>query len=269
MPTETSLGASQQRILAYSVNYGTPSTSRQLETTFGNCKVTLSSSSGTSDEITFTYTLEDDREATASIKPEYSTDGGATWSEGTKGATGDNKTGLTTSAAGTSHTFVWDTVTDLGIDAKQDILFRIRAYDQNNYLGSYLTSATLKVSVDNAPAQVVLVSPTDGYFDKEQTPTFVWTIADMVGGDSKAHFKIEFADNANFSNATVFESRNDQTGWQYDATGSGGWTDVPAAGVDIPSTPALVGRQARYTIQQENAFGLGTQYWRVTQGGVL
>lgn len=267
MPTESSFGSTAQGITAVSVNYGEPSVARQYETTTGNCKVTITSVSGTSADITINYTLEDDREATASIKPEYSTNNGGTWSEATKGTGGDNKTGLTTSAAGLAKSFVWASATDLGLDAKQDVLFRIRAYDQNNYLGSYMTSSNQRVSVDNSPAIVVLSSPSDGYFSKDETPIFQWVISDMVGGNSKAHFKIEFADNSNFTNAIVFESRNDPTPFEYDATGSGGWTAVPSAGVDIPSNPSLVGKTARFTVPQESYFTVKNRWWRVSQGG--
>ncbi len=266
--TESSFGSTEQGITAVSINYGEPSISRQYETTTGNCKVVITGTSGTSADITINYTLEDDRATTASIKPEYSTNGGGTWVEATKGTGGDNKTGLSTSAAGTAKTFIWASATDLGLDSKQDVLFRIRAYDQDLYLGSYMTSSSQKISVNNAPAQMTLVSPADGYFDKLQTQTFIGVIPNPVGGNSNVHFKIEFADNANFSSPTAFESKNDQTGWQFDSTGSGNWVAVPIGGVDIPSDPTLIGRQIRFTIQQEDYLTLGTRNWRMYCGGI-
>lgn len=268
--TESSFGSTEQGVTAQSVSYGTPSASRQYETTVGNCKVTITDpTSGTkSDQVTFTYTLEDDRAATASIKPEYSLNNGGTWSEATKGTGGDNKTGLATSASGTSHTFVWNSATDLSLDARVDVLFRIRAYDQDNYLGSVLSSSNVKLTIDNAPAQMTLVSPTDGYFDKNQTPTFIGVVPNPIAGNSKLHFKIEFSDDNTFSSPTSFESRNDQTAWQYDSNGSGNWTALPAAGLDVPGDPTLIGRQIRFTIQQEDYLTPQIRHWRMTCGGV-
>ena len=109
---DTSFSSSTPKTPATIVVYGNASTAVALEVTKGNCKVRITESDVEYGDITISYTLENDRADTASLKPLYST--GGAYSEMTKGTGGDNKTGLTTSAAGTDHTFVWDTVTDLG-----------------------------------------------------------------------------------------------------------------------------------------------------------
>ena len=267
--TETSFGTATTKSTAVAVTYGGASSSRSLRVTRGNCLPSVTSPSGDqSGDVSVSYFLEDDRAGTASIVPEYSTDEGSTWSTATKGTGGDATDNLTTSATspGQSHTFVWDTVTNLGIGFFGDALFRIRAYDQASLLGSYEASTEVQVRVDNVPAAMTLVSPADGYFDKDETPVFVGTIPNPVAGNSRLHFKLEVDTDSDFGSPTVFESRLSQTGWEYDSDGAGAWTVVPATGVPIPTDPTLIGNQVRYTIQTTDKLDRDTYNWRMTAG---
>lgn len=252
-----------------SVTYGDASSSRTIRITRGNCIPAISVPSGEqTGQVTITYTLWDLRAGTASIIAEYSTDNGSTWNQATEGSGSDGTNNLSTSATapGQSHTFVWDTVTDLGVAWSADIVFRIRAYDQPNWLGSYEVSNSATIRVDNAPGAPGIVSPADSYFTKDQTPTFTGTIPDPVAGGGKLHFKLEIDTDPSFGSPTVFESRLDQTGWEYDSTGTGNWVDLPQGGVDVVSDPTLIGNQVRYTIQTTDRLSRAIYYWRMTAG---
>lgn len=70
------------------------------------------------------YDLYDRDSALIDITPEYSTDGGRSWTAATEAASGsDGTTDLTSSPSGESHTFVWDAVAD-GVQYEW-VLFRI------------------------------------------------------------------------------------------------------------------------------------------------
>ena len=271
MASETSWSGETTKKTPREVVYGDNSSVNSYEVTEGNCKVRIISYNGTSGDITFTYVLENDREDNASILAEYSTTGiDGTWAAATSAGGDDGTDDLTTSAEGTSHTYIWNTVTDLGVDYKGDAYFRITAYDRTNQIGSTVVSQSQKISVDNSPEAPTLVSPTDGYFDKDETPTFIFTIPDPRAGNSRLHFKIEIAQDQNFERiAYTFESRLDQAGWVYDSTGSGGWVPIPFDGIDIPSDPSLIGNQVKFTVQTEDRLAIGTYYWRVVAGGVI
>ena len=100
---------------AENVEYGALSSEISWEVTDSNTLCSLSDPTDGSGDITLTYTLKNDSSTTSSIRVEYSLDG-STWSTATSAGGDDGTTSLTTSAAGTSHTFIWDTVTDLGKD---------------------------------------------------------------------------------------------------------------------------------------------------------
>lgn len=268
MPTETGFGTTTTDTTPVSVIEGDVSSTRTLEITNGDCKVILSSSSGTSGDITFTYTLENDRAGNGSIKPEYdsTSSGMSSASEMTQGTGGDAKTPLTTSAAGTSHTFVWDTTTDLGKDFVGTVWVRITAYDRIGQIGDTMLSGVLKINVDNAPGAPTLVSPTDDFFDKNETPQFVWTIPDPIEGNSNMHFKLELDPTGEFDDNSgdiiTFESRLDQTGWEYDSDGASSWVTIPHGGVPIITDPTLIGNQCRLTIQTEDRLDSKSFVWR-------
>lgn len=272
MSPETGFGGAaqtRQQQTAKSVVYGAQSDITTLQVVDGNTLAELSDPTDGSGDITLTYTLKNYTSQTSSIKVEYSEDG-ETYSEATSAGGDDGNTGLTTSSAGTEHTFIWDTTTDLGKSAKTRVDIRIKAFDQDNYNGAISISNIHTVTVDNSPLAPSIVSPASLAFDKNQTPTFVFTIPNPVEGDSDMHFKLELDTDQGFASGDLktFESRNDPIGWEYyDDTN---WIDFPSDGSGVPviSDNTLIGNQARYTVQTEDHLTVGLWYWRVTAAEV-
>ncbi|MEK9150124.1 MAG: VCBS repeat-containing protein, partial [Candidatus Desantisbacteria bacterium] len=91
--------------------------------------ITIDTPQGTQvGKVNISYTLVDEDFDTVRILPEYSRDD-ISWSEATAGGGGEGKEGLTSSPAGVAHTFVWDSVKDIG-SIQTNIIFRITPYDQ-------------------------------------------------------------------------------------------------------------------------------------------
>jgi sugar lactone lactonase YvrE len=70
----------------------------------------------TADRVAIRYTLIDPEEENCSISVAYSTDGGATWLAATEapGYPSEGIAGLAAAASGTVHTFIWNSMGDLG-----------------------------------------------------------------------------------------------------------------------------------------------------------
>lgn len=269
-PASTAFGGTTAVTTPQKIWYGSSSSSYTLKITRGNCLPSISDTTAIYGHITIDYVLTNDRATTCSIRPYYSTDGGSTFSECTKGTGGDAKTGLGTSAAGTSHDFVWDSYTDLGNDFVGDVLVKIRAYDQDNYIGDFVDSGLEGISIMNAPSAATLVTPTDGYFQKDDTPEFVMQIPsdnNPTATYSYLHIKLEVDTTTDFNSANLvtFESRLDQTGWEY-KNASSVWKAIPASG--IPMSAALVGNQVRFVVPTDKRLDRTRLYWRVAFGGV-
>lgn len=271
MTASTSFSDSGSEATGARIYYGSSSSSKSFRITRANCLISISSTSGTYGDITTTYVLTNDRATNCSMRPYYSIDGGTNFSEGTKGTDGDAKTGLTTSVAGTSHTFVWDTYTDIGNDYVGDIMFKIRVYDNDTYIGDYLDSPLVNISVNNAPYAPDLTTPTDGYFQKDDTPQFVGEIPDdpnPAATYSKVHVKLEVdtVNDFNSSDFRVFESRVDQVGWEYQ-NASDVWVAVPTAGIQLAAN--IIGKGIRFTLPTEDRLPRTTLYWRMVFGGIV
>ncbi len=275
---DTGLSFGSSTTSAKSISYGAISNTLRFETTNGDCKVYITaitnplSTTEFYGDLTFTYTLENDREEDASLKPYYSSTGpSGTFIEMTDaGGDSEGKDNLSTSAEGESHTFIWDTVTDLGIDFNSTVWIKFVAYDRTAFIGDTMNDTGRFINVNNAPEACILTAPVDGWFDKNTTPQVVGTIPDMRAGDSDAHIKLEIASDSGFTDIQyTYESAVVQTGWEYDSTGAGGWVDIPDTGIPVSSTPALVGNSWRYTIQTEDELDEGNWYVRARVGGVL
>jgi|GEM_PF-1549357 len=109
-----------------------------------------------SGNVNVSYTLRDEDGDTCSIDVSFSKDGGFTWNNATSGDGGDGKTGLSSSAIGISHIFVWETEADLG-QGIYNIILKITPRDGINQGISYKTGTfpldnTLKSSL--IPIQV-------------------------------------------------------------------------------------------------------------------
>ena len=268
---DTGFSSTTTKVSATDVEYGAVPSERQLEITKGNTKVSISSApTPSSDEITINYNLENDESDISSIKVEYSTDGiGGTYSACTEKSGGTGLLNKTTDGDGVAGVFIWESGTDLGANWKGDIHIRITAYDHDNHKGSKMFSEEYKHNIDNTPSAPVIVNPAAGYFRKPQTPEFQFTIPNPNAINSKLHFKVEFDIQNSFDTADLitFESRNDQDGWSYhDGTD---WQPIPAAGVDIPGDPTLIGNNIRFKVQTHNKLTRRIYYWRPVAAGVI
>jgi len=271
MPASSALSLTESQRTGRTLYYGTDATAYTLKITRANCLSSISSTSGTYGSVTITYTLTNDRATTCSIRPYYSVDGGANWTEMTKGTGGDAKTALSTSASGTSHTFVWNTYDNMGNDWVGDVSMKIRAYDRDNYIGDWADSQWLTLTINNAPDAPTLVTPTDGFFQKDATVEFKTQIPadnNPSGSYSVLHAKIEVDVTSGFDSSSfvAFESRLDQSGWEYEDAG-GSWIAITASG--IPVATALVGNSVRYTVDEEDKLARTSLYWRASFGGVV
>ena len=196
------------------VNYGDVSVARQLEITPADVKVVSitapAAGAKTSGAVTVTYTLESDLVVTAALTVQWSTDG-AVYADATMGTGGDGVSGLTTSSAGTLHTYIWDSLTDVGSKVEDEVYLRIRAND-GSADSAWVTTAAF--TVDNLPTAPTLVTPVDVWFAKDTTPTCTFTIPTDPGVDT-FHFKINFTDRATQALTLSRESVTSVAGWEY------------------------------------------------------
>jgi hypothetical protein len=196
------------------VNYGDVSASRQLEITPADVKVASISAPAAqaraSGEVTVTYVLESDLTVTASLEVQWSTDG-STYSAATMGTGGDGVTGLATSSAGTTHTYIWNSLTDVGSKVEDEVYLRLRA---NDGVADSAWTTTSAFTVDNLPLAPALVTPADLWFAKDTTPTCTFTIPTDPGTDN-FHFKINFTDRATQALTLSRESATAVAGWEY------------------------------------------------------
>ncbi len=270
MSASTTFSNSDSATVAKSIYYGQYSEYNSLKITRGNCLVSINFISGTYGDITISYTLYNDRETVCSMRLYYSTDDGTTFTEGTKGTGGNEKTSLSTTSAGTSYSFVWNSYTDVGKDFVGDVILKIRAYDRNNYIGDYTESQLKIVSISNAPSAPTLVTPIDSYFQKDDTPEFIFTIPsdnNPTSLYSKVHAKLEIDTTKDFNSdgLKVFESRLDQTGWEF-VNDEGNWEQIPSDGIQL--RPDIIGNQVRFILPTEDRVERDVVYWRVVFGGV-
>lgn len=114
-------------------------------------------------DMTITYSLTDADADTNTLTVQYSTDN-SNWSTATQGSGGDGTTGLASSSGGTSHTFVWDTATDLPTTEDSTVYIKITPSDGGGGLSAYTTDS---FGVDN-------VNPTVSAGD-DQTKTASFT----------------------------------------------------------------------------------------------
>jgi hypothetical protein len=108
----------------------------------------------------------------------------------------------------------------------------------------------------NQPSPAVSVlSPTSG-FRVSQTPTFTLE-SDPDPDGAPLHFIIELSSTSTFTTILyTFNSKDNQTGWQYSTNGGSTWQNIPAGGVAHGSR-----FKVRYTVQ--NPLTIGTYYYRV------
>jgi len=175
-------------------------------------------------------------------------------------ARGDSPRVLSTSAAGTSHDVYWNSYIDAGESELKESLARVQftPYDASPSGGDAGTAvATAVFTLDNRPQQITL-SATDNYsWDKDDTPTIEGVMRSLRGG-SRGFFRIKFYDSTDDSLVLLRLSATVQAGWEYEQTSGGGYTAVPAGGVD----PQYIGnsQKVRYTVQASDALTQGKTY---------
>ena len=116
-------------------------------------------SAGGSGDIAATYLLTDAEGDWTHLSVEYSEDGGASWAAATEGIGGDGTLELAASPAGTSHTFVWESLTDIGYTSQSDIRLRVTPY----VAGDGTPAETANFQVNN-----LTDTDGDGLFDEEE-----------------------------------------------------------------------------------------------------
>lgn len=264
---------------AHQISYGDWSDIINYEHTSGDCKVRINSIVNESDvatdlygTLTINYELEDDRNGEiASVKFLYSTSGSAgpyVDMDEAVGGSSEGTNNLSTSLTGQDHIFEWNTVTSLGIDYKGNVHVKLRAYDRTNFIGDYMESEILLITIDNAPRKPVITYPTEGWFEKNETPYIKGTIPDPRSGYSNLHIKLDIATDSSFNDIELsLASAIDQTGWEY--YDGAAWNDIPVAGIPVAATPALVGKEWKVTLQTEDALTIGQKYIRASCGGIL
>jgi len=202
---------------------------------------------------------------------------------------GEDIDSLTTSNTGTSHTFLWDTGTDLGTSYHGTAVgFEITPYDAVSQGGSADTAATSSGAhtVNNVPNAPTLLTEIRGVsWDKDTTPEVIAEMSDIIVGDA-LWFAISFTNDDATPVETIYESDGDITGWWYeqdrdDAAGSTtpgvttNWTAMTVSGVDKQYvTPIYQGQEGtstrnrvRYILPAANVLTAGKVYTiKIKQG---
>jgi len=192
---------------------------------------------------------------------------------------GNNIDSLAAAAAGTTHTFIWDTGDDLGSSYYgSSIGIQITPYDDVSQGGSTDTAVTSTGNtVNNIPlAPTTFTEIREVSWDKDTTPEFIAEMSDIVCGD-ELFFAISFTDAA--GTETIYESDDTVDGWWYeqdrdDAAGSTtpgvttNWTAMTLDGVDKQYVPPIYQGQeekttrnrVRYILPAGNALTANTLY---------
>ncbi|MFH1707389.1 MAG: VCBS repeat-containing protein [Planctomycetota bacterium] len=152
-------------------------------------------------DVELEYKLVDTDGGTATITTQYS-ENGTDWYVATEkiGAPSEGRTGLGMSASGDLHTFVWDSVTDIGAGLKTGVYFRIQPDDGG---GPGVAGDVGPFSIGNSIPVVDIMDPTgtksgnivitysltdltsdfcEVRFQYGESPTGPWTNANMAVG---------------------------------------------------------------------------------------
>ncbi|MHC4661564.1 MAG: Kelch repeat-containing protein [Planctomycetota bacterium] len=108
------------------------------------------------DDVPLQYTIVDTNSDPASIWVAYSPDAGQTWFAATQGTGGNGTSGLTTSPAGNSYTFVWDSRADLGDVHLSSVRLRVIAADSEP--GPAAATSVFTVN-NNTPPTAIITTP--------------------------------------------------------------------------------------------------------------
>lgn len=187
------------------------------------------------------------------VKAQYSVDGGVNWVDMSEYSGSCGKTNLGCNAVGKQHSFYWDAVADIGIEQEfANVKVRFSASD-----GSYECDAAVSETqtVDFRPSGASISNPVNGIFQYDTTPDVIFRTP-AARRACYFHFILEIDDDPAFGSPTTINSKDDQTGWNYDDSG---WTAYPAAGLNSADYPE---NRVRHTVQ--SALTQQTYYMRLT-----
>jgi hypothetical protein len=197
-------------------------------------------------DITVTYKLKNWDSTASRIVVEFSEDG-TSWATATKGTGGDNITGLTTSPAGVSHTFVWDSYTDAGrSEFDTAVYLRITPYDLSPTGGDAAETVTSAAfAVNNLPAAITWANSDAVAWGEDTTPTFIATITSLRGGTGSYGFPDlrihEAVGDALVRKCASYEA---VAGWEYE-TEPDAWVALTPTGIPITVIDGV--NRMRYT----------------------
>lgn len=134
--------------------------------------------------IPIDYTLTDVESDICSITMEYTPNDGTNWYAATRKDIGEGITGLTSSAAGESHMFLWDSLADNVALAGQIDTVKVRVTPTDFHTGT--PAETNLFSVDNTitndpPLVSITTGPTEGATVEADTVMFEWNGTDTDG----------------------------------------------------------------------------------------
>lgn len=190
------------------------------------------------------------------VKYQYSIDGGGDWVDMSEYSGSCGTTGLGCNRAGKQHSFYWDAVKDIGIEAEfTNVKVRFSATD-----GSYECDAAVSdiQTVDFRPAAPSVMNPAGGLFLQDTTPDIIFKTP-AARRECYMHFKIEIDEDPEFGSATEIDSSASQTGWYYWDSGLVAWEYYPAAGLNSAYYPENL---VKHTLQ--SALALDNYYVRTT-----
>jgi len=187
------------------------------------------------------------------VKYQYSIDGGANWVDMSEYSGSSGTTGLTCNRAGKQHSFYWDAVKDIGVEAEfTNVKVRFSATDGSQECDAAVSDTQ---TVDFRPAAPSAMNPAGGLFLKDTTPDIIFKTPEMRR-ECYLHFKIEIDDDPEFGSATEIDSSVSQTGWYYDVPP---YASYPASGLNSADYPE---NRVKHTLQA--ALSLDNYYIRIT-----
>lgn len=171
--------------------------------------------------ITIDYILQDGNSHTCSVAVEYSIDNGADYYPAKEGSGGSGITGLTSSPGGTPHTFVWDSVADVGNNLyNNSVRIRITPHDGYEFGAS---DATADFTVDNSA--LWLIETVDTECDIVEVDLFRSTSIDF-DSSNKAHMS--------YVGVWWVDAANKAWYMKYATNISGSWVDTTVHTLDVP-----------------------------------
>ncbi|MCR4315967.1 MAG: FG-GAP-like repeat-containing protein [Planctomycetes bacterium] len=221
----------------------------------------------TSSPITIVYVLSDQESSTTSVAVEYWT--GASWLTCTEvtGTPSEGITGLTTSPAGVTHTFVWNASQDLGTTANLQVFVRVVPTDTSGTGTSAQTDFVVNLSGSSggptngggsgpsAPPTVTIQSPTGGANVSASPVTINYTLTTSAAGTANVAFE--------YWDGSVWQPCTEFTGTGSTSQGKTNLSTSPSGSAhvfqwDIASQPtATASNPVFYRVVPTNTAGAG------------